>query len=107
MGDVGERPVWECLAQTPGNLRRDEVELGAQDATGEAQLGKDVGDGGKALHRLDAVDGGLLAGVFEAAPHKEDGGVGRDEECRRAGRVGIVEDVAVVEEERGVDVGGG
>jgi len=33
--------------------------------------------------------------------------VGRDEECRRAGRVGIVEDVAVVEEERGVDVDGG
>jgi hypothetical protein len=33
--------------------------------------------------------------------------VGCDEERRRAGRVGIVEDVAVVEEERGIDVGGG
>jgi len=33
--------------------------------------------------------------------------VGRDEERRRSGGIGIVEDVAVVEEERGVDVGGG
>jgi hypothetical protein len=46
-------------------------------------------------------------GVVEAAPDKENGGVGRDEERRRTGRVGIVEDVAVVEKERGVDVGGG
>jgi len=33
--------------------------------------------------------------------------VGRDEQGRWTGRVGIVEDVAVVEKERGVDVGGG
>ena len=106
-GEVGQRPGREGLRQPLGDVGGDEVEFGAQGAAGQAEFGESVSDGGEATHGFDAGDGGFAAGGFEAAADEEDGVARGDEEGGRADGVGIVEDVAGMEEEGDVYVGCG
>jgi len=106
-GEVGQRPGREGLRQPLGDLGGDEVKFGAQGAAGQAEFGETVGDGGEAAHGFDAGDGGFAAGRLEAAADEEDGVARGDEEGGRADGVGVVEDVAGMEEKGGVYVGCG
>ena len=100
--DVGQRPGGEHLRQSPVELRRNQIKLNAHHAAGRSQLIHDLGNAGKSLHRFDTGDIGLLPGVGEAAPDEENCTARENEQGCRTHGAGVVEYIAVMEQERGV-----